>query len=197
MVQRASSSNEGASSYRSSSDNEESIASHLVITNLGKLRYKPKLERAHRDVPVRTQYVVRTIKEKHKHFVVKKLICSLDPNDRVHSQSRDSSSFTNEEIEVDSVLNELALNEMLGMSDDKSGTDDSAVSLSARHNVSYYLDRATRELQEASTDSDILTNISSIDLVSNTLLSSNPSSDVLSVVSSIHHEMCDYQRRTV
>ncbi|KAL1457982.1 hypothetical protein WDU94_008159 [Cyamophila willieti] len=185
-------------------DSEENIPSHLIITNLGKVHYKPKIERAHRDVPIRTQHILWKVKEKHRGYVVKKYLCEIDPiNPEGVPNSDASSSFTNDEIEVSNVSNEFGLNDILTMSEDTDASltaSDSNMAFATGYDVSYYLDVAARELQASLTDSDVLTNISSIELISNTT-----SSDVLSEVSSIHKVKSgenasgksDYQRRTV
>ncbi|KAI5705245.1 hypothetical protein M8J75_013299 [Diaphorina citri] len=181
---------------KDNSDFEENIPSHLIISNLGRARFKPKLERAHRSVPIPTQYIIRTIKEKHRGYVVKKQVCSGDPNDTQSSQ--ESSSFTSNEIEMSSTLNHIGIND-LDIQDTETDTD-SGMSFFFRHNVAHYLEAAARELDAVTTDSsDVLTNISSIDLISNSV--SSHDSDVLSDVSSIHNrgttvETAEHQKRT-
>uniref|UniRef100_A0A8D8LBI7 Uncharacterized protein n=1 Tax=Cacopsylla melanoneura TaxID=428564 RepID=A0A8D8LBI7_9HEMI len=192
-------------SYNSSpklvtSDSEERVASHLILKNLGKARYKAKIERAHRDVAIRTQHIVRKVKEKHRGYVVKKYLCDIDPNNPEGVPNSASSSFTADEIEMYNVSNDFILNDMSEDTDASRSEYDSNIAFrTAGYDVSYYLDVAARELESTLTDSDILTNISSIELVS------NASSDVLSEVSSIHkvqhgenaYGKSEYLRRTV
>lgn len=184
----------------------EATKAHLILTNLGKIHYKAKMERAHRSVPVKTQYVYQTIKEKHKGYVVSKMLASTHPVDpNTTRDASTSSSVTSDELQVPSSLNYFA-DDMVELLDgtersamffqcidpdrapreSEGATSDSTYSFDSQDSLFHSVPpKNGQESGGALTDSDVLTDISSIHLVDKI---SSGESDVLSVVSSIHQK---------
>lgn len=77
---------------------------HLILANFGKLRYKAKIERAHRSVPLKTHYVFHTIKEKHTGYSLTKMLVSTTPISDF-GDTISSSSFSSNEILIPGALN--------------------------------------------------------------------------------------------